>query len=158
MTLSSQEIALHIETVRATEAFVYHRTAAGRYALVSAVGGPAPQSVELDDEPLAAAAVRDGVSRTASYDSRRVVAGYDARSAALVATHPGTLVIIGRRDGCLAGVDDDDLIGTVDQVADRLRDYETAGVSRVMLQHLVHADVDMVELIGRELAPRVARS
>jgi hypothetical protein len=121
MTLSSQEIALHIESVHATEAFVYHRTTPGLYALVYAVGGPAPQSVHVDDEPLAAAAVRDGVSRTASYDRRRVVAGYDARSAALVSSNPQTLVIIGRHDGCLAGVDDEDLIAVADAVTESVQ-------------------------------------
>jgi hypothetical protein len=29
-------------------------------------------------------------------------------------------------------------------------------VSRVMLQHLLHTDLDVVSLIGRELAPAVA--
>ena len=48
------------------------------------------------------------------------------------------------------------LVGTVDEVAERLREYEAAGVERVMLQHLLHDDLDMVELIGRELAPAVA--
>jgi alkanesulfonate monooxygenase SsuD/methylene tetrahydromethanopterin reductase-like flavin-dependent oxidoreductase (luciferase family) len=48
------------------------------------------------------------------------------------------------------------LIGTVDEVAERLRDYEAAGITRVMCQHLLHRDVDMVEILGRELAPAVA--
>jgi alkanesulfonate monooxygenase SsuD/methylene tetrahydromethanopterin reductase-like flavin-dependent oxidoreductase (luciferase family) len=48
------------------------------------------------------------------------------------------------------------ILGTVEEAADRLRAYEAAGVERVMLQHLDHADLDMVELIGRELAPAVA--
>ena len=48
------------------------------------------------------------------------------------------------------------LVGTVEQVAERLRAYEDAGVSRIYLQHLVHRDVDMVELIGRELVPALA--
>ena len=48
------------------------------------------------------------------------------------------------------------LIGTVDEVAERLRDYEAAGITRVMCQHLLHRDVDMVEVLGRELAPAVA--
>jgi alkanesulfonate monooxygenase SsuD/methylene tetrahydromethanopterin reductase-like flavin-dependent oxidoreductase (luciferase family) len=56
----------------------------------------------------------------------------------------------------LGAVGDDDLIGTVEQVAERLRRYERAGVTRVMLQHLVHEDLAMVELIGRELTPAVA--
>jgi alkanesulfonate monooxygenase SsuD/methylene tetrahydromethanopterin reductase-like flavin-dependent oxidoreductase (luciferase family) len=48
------------------------------------------------------------------------------------------------------------IVGTVEQAAERLREYEAAGVSRVYLQHLVHRDVEMVELIGRELVPAVA--
>jgi alkanesulfonate monooxygenase SsuD/methylene tetrahydromethanopterin reductase-like flavin-dependent oxidoreductase (luciferase family) len=46
--------------------------------------------------------------------------------------------------------------GTVDQAIARLRAYEQAGVERVFLQHLLHRDLDMVELIGREIAPAVA--
>jgi len=48
------------------------------------------------------------------------------------------------------------LIGTVDEVAERLREYEAAGITGVMCQHLLHRDVEMVELLGRELAPAVA--
>ncbi len=48
------------------------------------------------------------------------------------------------------------ITGTVEQAAERLREYEAAGVSRIFLQHLVHRDVEMVELIGRELVPAVA--
>src|SRR5688572_10709795 len=48
------------------------------------------------------------------------------------------------------------ILGTLDEAAERLRAYEAAGVERVMLQHLDHQDLEMVELIGRELAPAVA--
>jgi F420-dependent oxidoreductase-like protein len=47
------------------------------------------------------------------------------------------------------------IVGTVEQAVARLREYEAAGVSRVYLQHLVHRDIAMVELIGRELVPAV---
>jgi alkanesulfonate monooxygenase SsuD/methylene tetrahydromethanopterin reductase-like flavin-dependent oxidoreductase (luciferase family) len=40
------------------------------------------------------------------------------------------------------------LAGTVDEVATRLREYEAAGVERVMLQHLAHEDVEMVAVLG----------
>ena len=43
------------------------------------------------------------------------------------------------------------LTGTVEQVAETLREYEAVGVERAMLQHLVHEDIDMVGLLG-ELA------
>jgi alkanesulfonate monooxygenase SsuD/methylene tetrahydromethanopterin reductase-like flavin-dependent oxidoreductase (luciferase family) len=48
------------------------------------------------------------------------------------------------------------ILGTLEEAAERLRAYERAGVERVMLQHLDHTDLDLVELIGRELAPAVA--
>ena len=47
-------------------------------------------------------------------------------------------------------------VGTVDQVVDRLREIESIGCERVMLQHLAHDDLEAVALIGRELAPAVA--
>ena len=48
------------------------------------------------------------------------------------------------------------ILGTIDEAAARLRTYEDAGVERVMLQHFDHTDLEMVALIGRELAPAVA--
>ena len=48
------------------------------------------------------------------------------------------------------------IFGTLEEAAERLRAYEAIGVERVMLQHLDHQDLAMVELIGRELAPTVA--
>jgi F420-dependent oxidoreductase-like protein len=47
------------------------------------------------------------------------------------------------------------VIGTVDAAVDRLRAFEEAGVDRVMLQHLLHEDLGMVRLIGREIVPAV---
>jgi F420-dependent oxidoreductase-like protein len=44
------------------------------------------------------------------------------------------------------------LVGSVDEAAQRLREYEQAGCERVMLQHLLHDDLEPVRLIGRELA------
>jgi F420-dependent oxidoreductase-like protein len=40
------------------------------------------------------------------------------------------------------------LVGTVDEVGERLAAYEDAGVERVMLQHLLHDDTDAVALLG----------
>jgi alkanesulfonate monooxygenase SsuD/methylene tetrahydromethanopterin reductase-like flavin-dependent oxidoreductase (luciferase family) len=44
------------------------------------------------------------------------------------------------------------LLGTVDQVAERLQALEAAGVGRVMVQHLDHADVEMVAVLGEVAA------
>jgi alkanesulfonate monooxygenase SsuD/methylene tetrahydromethanopterin reductase-like flavin-dependent oxidoreductase (luciferase family) len=48
------------------------------------------------------------------------------------------------------------LVGSVDEVGERLREIEAVGVDRVMLQHLLHDDLEPVRLIGRELAPLAA--
>ncbi len=69
--------------------------------------------------------------------------------------------VVGRDDGelrdrlgayrDLTGNDSPPIAGTVEQVASVLSEYEAAGVERVMLQHLVHEDVEMVAVLG-ELA------
>jgi F420-dependent oxidoreductase-like protein len=59
-------------------------------------------------------------------------------------------------DDWLAAYSERSLIGSVDEVAARLREYEAAGCERVMLQHLLHTDLEPVRLIGRELAPALA--
>jgi alkanesulfonate monooxygenase SsuD/methylene tetrahydromethanopterin reductase-like flavin-dependent oxidoreductase (luciferase family) len=48
------------------------------------------------------------------------------------------------------------ILGTLNEAAEQLRAYERAGVERVMLQHLDHRDLEMVALIGGELAAAVA--
>jgi alkanesulfonate monooxygenase SsuD/methylene tetrahydromethanopterin reductase-like flavin-dependent oxidoreductase (luciferase family) len=43
------------------------------------------------------------------------------------------------------------IVGTTEQVVERLKSYAEAGVERVMLQHLNHKDLDMVRLIGSDI-------
>ena len=43
-----------------------------------------------------------------------------------------------------------------DAIVELLREYEAVGVERVMLQHLRHDDLAVVELIGREVIPAVS--
>ncbi|HEX6460619.1 MAG TPA: TIGR03560 family F420-dependent LLM class oxidoreductase [Thermoleophilaceae bacterium] len=59
-------------------------------------------------------------------------------------------------DSMLPGLRSSGVVGTIPEAAERLREYEAAGVQRFMLQHLLHDDVDEVELIGRELIPLVS--
>jgi F420-dependent oxidoreductase-like protein len=40
------------------------------------------------------------------------------------------------------------VVGSVEEVAERLREYERAGCERVMVQHLLHTDLEPVRLIG----------
>ena len=60
-------------------------------------------------------------------------------------------------DEALARAHDRWLVGTVDEVAERLVAYEAAGVSRVMLQQLDHADSELTALIGDRLVPAVRK-
>jgi F420-dependent oxidoreductase-like protein len=50
------------------------------------------------------------------------------------------------------------LLGTTDQVVERLRALEAVGVDRVMLQHLAHDDLDMVAVLGEIAATMGASS
>lgn len=45
------------------------------------------------------------------------------------------------------------ITGTPDQAVDRLRAYRDAGVERVMLQHLLHADHDHLAVLAHDVAP-----
>jgi alkanesulfonate monooxygenase SsuD/methylene tetrahydromethanopterin reductase-like flavin-dependent oxidoreductase (luciferase family) len=45
------------------------------------------------------------------------------------------------------------ITGTPERFVARLREYEAAGVERVMLQHLNHRDLDSIALLGREVVP-----
>lgn len=47
-------------------------------------------------------------------------------------------------------------VGTVDEVVERLAAFAEAGAQRVLLQHLVHDDLETVELLGREVIQEVA--
>ena len=47
------------------------------------------------------------------------------------------------------------ITGTLDEVAEQLGAFHDAGLARVMCQHMLHTDLDMVALIGEELAPRL---
>jgi F420-dependent oxidoreductase-like protein len=60
-------------------------------------------------------------------------------------------------DSWLEGYASRAFFGSVDEVAARLGAYADAGCDRVMLQHLLHDDLEPVRLIGRELAPAVAQ-
>ncbi len=49
------------------------------------------------------------------------------------------------------------IIGTVEEAVEHLHALHEAGCTRVMAQHLLHRDIDAIELIGREVAPLIER-
>lgn len=56
----------------------------------------------------------------------------------------------------VAGLRESTILGTVDEAVEQLRELERAGLDRIMGQHLLHRDLDAVELMGREVAPALA--
>ncbi|HWC08405.1 MAG TPA: LLM class flavin-dependent oxidoreductase [Solirubrobacterales bacterium] len=59
----------------------------------------------------------------------------------------------GDGDAYLASLRDSTITGTPDQAIEQLRELEAAGLTRVMGQHLLHRDLDAIELMGRQIAP-----
>jgi len=53
----------------------------------------------------------------------------------------------------LASYTEHRLVGSVEEVAMRLREYEHAGCDRVMIIHPLHWDLESVRLIGEQLVP-----
>ena len=53
----------------------------------------------------------------------------------------------------IAGLRESTILGTVEEAIEQLRELEEAGLTRIMGQHLLHRDLDAVELMGREIAP-----
>ena len=72
----------------------------------------------------------------------------------------GVLAVFGSGDedpeAVLADRSERWVAGSPDEVVARLRAFAEAGVARVYLQHLVHGDTDMVELIGEAVLPALA--
>ena len=47
------------------------------------------------------------------------------------------------------------ILGSPEEAAERIVELGQAGLDRIMLQHLVHTDLDMVELVGKTVIPAV---
>jgi F420-dependent oxidoreductase-like protein len=85
-----------------------------------------------------------------------VVVGEDAAALAPRAAEMADMA--GAADGptLLREQADSWIVGTMDQAAERLEALAEAGVQRVMLQHLRHRDIAMVDEIGRHLVSALA--
>jgi F420-dependent oxidoreductase-like protein len=59
-------------------------------------------------------------------------------------------------DAFLAGLRESTIKGTTAQAIEQLRELEAAGLTRIMGQHLLHRDLDAIELMGEEIAPALA--
>lgn len=56
----------------------------------------------------------------------------------------------------LANLRPSTIMGTVPQAIEQLRGLEAAGLARIMGQHLLHRDLEAIELLGREIVPALA--
>ncbi len=63
----------------------------------------------------------------------------------------------GDGDAFLADIRESTIVGTVPEAIEQLRELEQAGLARIMGQHLLHRDLDVIALMGRELIPALAR-
>jgi alkanesulfonate monooxygenase SsuD/methylene tetrahydromethanopterin reductase-like flavin-dependent oxidoreductase (luciferase family) len=97
----------------------------------------------VDREPIPLSVMTGFVVGTDEDDLRaraaRVAAVHGSDAAKLVADPPGGWIV-----------------GTVDQATEQLAALRDAGVHRVMCQYLAHDDLKFIELLARELAPRLA--
>jgi F420-dependent oxidoreductase-like protein len=59
-------------------------------------------------------------------------------------------------EALLAGLRESTIKGTVPEAIEQLRELEQAGLSRIMGQHLLHRDLDAIELMGTEIVPALA--
>ncbi len=63
----------------------------------------------------------------------------------------------GDGDALLANPREGTIAGTVPEALDQLHELERAGLTRLMAQHLLHRDLDAVELLGHDVVPALAR-
>lgn len=62
----------------------------------------------------------------------------------------------GSFDEFLADVERDCIVGTPDRAVERLSEYAAAGVQRVFLNHELFDDLEMVEILGTDVLPKLA--
>jgi alkanesulfonate monooxygenase SsuD/methylene tetrahydromethanopterin reductase-like flavin-dependent oxidoreductase (luciferase family) len=63
----------------------------------------------------------------------------------------------GDGEAFLAEANDAWIVGTIEEAVEQLHALHEAGCARVMAQHLLHRDLEAIELIGREVAPLIER-
>jgi len=62
----------------------------------------------------------------------------------------------GEFDVYRAEIEKDCIVGTPERAAERVAEYADAGVQRIFLNHELYDDLEMLEMVGKELLPRIA--
>ena len=112
---TAQDIA---RSVGATDVMVYRRASGGRFVLTGPIPAGVTGELLLDDEIVVRDAIIVRVRRVASETPVAICGGYTGCAAAIVCVDPDVIVVLGRRDGCLAGVSDLTLLGAASAAAD----------------------------------------
>ncbi|HUG87108.1 MAG TPA: TIGR03560 family F420-dependent LLM class oxidoreductase [Euzebya sp.] len=125
-------------------------TLAARWAAEYNTTFPSMQAVTRRRERLDAACAAAGRDPLPLSIMTGCILGADT---AEVEERASRLMALSRAEGSvtawLTGLADEWVIGTIEQAQERLDLYRTAGVSRFMLQHQLHDDLDMVALMGQ---------
>jgi F420-dependent oxidoreductase-like protein len=103
----------------------------------------------------AAAAGRDAASLTTSLMTWTFVGSTQEEYLAKVERARAIDPSAGAFDLYLADIEKDCIVGTPDRAAARLREYEAAGVQRIFLNHELYDDLEMLELLAKDVLPRV---
>src|SRR5687768_10051660 len=106
------------DLIGATDVLVYRRASGGRFVLTGHAPAGVTGELLVDDEPAVREALRSRVRRIACETRVAVCGGYTACSAAIVCVDRDVIVVLGRRDGCLAGVSDLILLGAAAAAAE----------------------------------------
>ena len=122
---------------------------AARFAAEYNVVGATPDDAAAAGKRLDAACAEAGRDPSTLTHSlmHRLIAGRDEDELRSRASQLGIDLGDARANG---------LTGTPDELVARLREYESAGIERVMFQHLLHRDIEALELVAAEVLPAFA--
>jgi F420-dependent oxidoreductase-like protein len=115
-------------------------------------------------DPEGARAVREKIDAACEAVDRAPIP-FSLMTCVIVGTDDLDLQLRAKRSAEFRGIDVNALlsepphgwiVGTVDRVAERIREYQRAGVVRIMCQTMPHDDLEAIEIIGHRLTPLVA--
>jgi F420-dependent oxidoreductase-like protein len=111
---------------------------------------------QLDQECLNQG--RDPASLRLSMMIYNTVVGTDSADLAAKLERIGRELGPGTPDGLVSDDPAFRFVGTVDEIIERLGEFAAAGVDRVMLQHLLHQDLESIALIGEKIVPHIGEA
>ncbi|MEO8477489.1 MAG: TIGR03560 family F420-dependent LLM class oxidoreductase [Actinomycetota bacterium] len=99
---------------------------------------------------------RDQSSLTTSLMTWCYVGATEAEALARIERARARAMRAGKFEDELAALRDECIVGSPAQAVERLHEYEEAGVQRVMLNHELFDDLEMLEVLGAEVLPALS--